>query len=601
MKILKIAPLFFTLCGLLFSACSEESVEAVSLKINRMEIIFETDIESESTFEIYSNTEWKVLPNNSWITVSPEKGSGDATITVKTKCNDDGAVRKGSIDILAGNLRENITVRQSQTINLSVSSEQINLPDVEPGQMQTSLAFSIESDVDWTITVPENSWYTVKPLSGRGGRKSIAKIETAVNNTTAKREGKFTVKAGTRSKDITVKQAKGADYLHWKKRTGEDAIMLSDKGSFRKLQLYSSYNWTITIEGNWFSVDQTSGAHSYELKVSASENTTGAERTGKLIITADRDNKKIEVPVKQGYKGNYWEHGDYLALNKHTEGNGVILIIIGDGFDRQDNQKDGFNESVCRQLSESFLSNPIIRDFKNLFDIYAVFAESDESIIMPGVPTQNGYFNSGKSPNFGKANQFATSNIPELVGRNDRTIIFVGNGMIGGYAYFKNDVVSDVGFGIYSTDEGVNSYWMSHECIGHGFASLADEYSSTPGYMGGVQGLLAAQARGKAYNMANNVSAYEDWARTPWKEFQDLPGYEEVGHYLGGWYEYEGVWRSEKHSVMLNWDEAQYPWGKGPYYNAASRWIIYRRIHDAAGIKYTFEDFLEYDKAYNVR
>lgn len=596
--------LFLALSGPLFAACTEdEAAEAASLKFNRMEIVFETDIESESTFEIYSNTEWKILPNNSWITASPEKGSGNATITVKVAQNDDGAVRSGSIGILAGNLSENIKVTQSQTINLSVSSEQINLKDVEQEQMQTSETFTIEADVDWIITLPEDSWYTVKPLTGRGGQKSTVRIEAAVNNTTAERAGEFTVTAGTRTKNIPVKQAKGEDYLLWKKRDGKDVLELSDKeGTYRRLELYSSYNWTATVEGNWLSVDQPSGTHSHALKVSVtSENNTGQTREGKVIITTDCDNKKIEVPVKQGFKGDYWEHGDHLVLNKHTEGDGVVLIIVGDGFDRQDNQKGGFNETECRRLAESFLENPIIRDFKNLFDVYAVFAESNESIIIPGVPEQNGYFKSGKNPDFGGADQFATDNIPELTSRTDRTIIFMGHGMIGGYAYFKNDVVPNVGFGVYSTNEGVNNYWMSHECVGHGFASLADEYSSSPGYMGGVQGLLDAQKRGEAYNMADNVSAYEDWERTPWKEFEGLPDYEEVGHYLGGWYEYKEVWRPEAHSVMLGWDEAEYSWGKGAYYNAPSRWMIYRRIHDAASIGYTFENFLEYDKAYNVR
>jgi hypothetical protein len=37
------------------------------------------------------------------------------------------------------------------------------------------------------------------------------------------------------------------------------------------------------------------------------------------------------------------------------------------------------------------------------------------------------------------------------------------------------------------------------------------------------------------------------------------------------------------------------------YYNAPSRWIIYKRIHYAAELEASFDEFLEYDKKYNVK
>jgi hypothetical protein len=159
--------------------------------------------------------------------------------------------------------------------------------------------------------------------------------------------------------------------------------------------------------------------------------------------------------------------------------------------------------------------------------------------------------------------------------------------MIGGYAYFGSSVGG--GIGIYSTDEGVSTYWMAHEFTGHAFASLADEYVNA-GYMGGIPELIRYQ---NSYQCMN-CSVTTDTTDAPWGRFLGLPGYDEVGFYEGGFYEPKDIWRPEQHSIMVGFDGTI-------YYNAQSRWLIYERIHKVAGVPYDFASFLEFDKKYNTR
>ena len=275
-------------------------------------------------------------------------------------------------------------------------------------------------------------------------------------------------------------------------------------------------------------------------------------------------------------------HGTAFLLNTHQVGNGVKICIIGDGFSATDNQKDGKWETVCKDLTAKFLSIPIIRDFKEYFDIYMVVAESPTSGIVP-----DNIFGSGAGyADFNKANTLINQSVPDLADRPDRTLIFVGNGMIGGYAYGPGS--GHGGIAVYSTDEGVNGYWMAHECVGHAFASLGDQYGGA--HMGGPSETIKQ-------GLCINCSATDDPGKCPWAQFIGLPGYEEVGIYEVGRYGDEGVWRPEEWSIMVDnrfGREGDY----AIYFDAPSRLGIYKTIHDLAGIDYSFNDFLEFDKKY---
>ncbi|MDR1122335.1 MAG: hypothetical protein LBM08_15675 [Dysgonamonadaceae bacterium] len=560
-----------------FTACEDKDTVQPSLKLNREAIVIEGDTSAIVTFEINSNVDWKVQSYQGWLHVSPETGSGKSVVTVTVDQNNDGDARTGKAEVIAGNIKQSVSVSQSKTVNLSLTSKEVELKDLDNGDQ---VKFTVSSDADWTLA-STTDWLTATPTRGIGGRTVVVTVAAGMNTTSGIRNGEIVFKTATRSATCSVRQLKGANRFSF----GSEQVDLSDKGNYRSLRVISSTQWTVA--GNdWIQVDQTTGIGSQVIKVSASENTGTAERTGTLTFSTGGDTR--EIPVVQGCAGNYWNHKDTILLNKHTVGSGVHVVIIGDGFDRVDNKKgDGIFEKVSRELAACLLkTNPLVKDLVDMFDVYAVVVESEESGCVRGSKTA---FNSGVGPDFDAAKRVSKEANQELP--VTASWIFVGHGMIGGYAYFGSAVGG--GIGIYSTDEGVSTYWMAHEFTGHAFASLADEYVSTPGYMGGVEGLLGLQRNDQCWN----VSVTNDLTQVPWKDFIELPGYEEVGAYEGGFYEPRGIWRPEEHSVMVSLGN------EGVYYNAQSRWLIYERIHKVAGVPYSFESFLEFDrdKGYNVK
>jgi hypothetical protein len=303
-----------------------------------------------------------------------------------------------------------------------------------------------------------------------------------------------------------------------------------------------------------------------------------------------------------------WNHSDYIVIQQPTKGNGVVIVMVGDGFSKEDNKVGGNFEKVCRDLAAQFLKTPIIKDFKEYFGIYAAVAESGSS----GINAQNFFKSGAGGADFAAANIFTCEAIPGLAAVLDRAWIFIGNGMIGGFANFGDN--GNCGSGVYSVAEGVSYYWMTHEFVGHAFASLADEYDCYgfgEGYYGGVSTLTWYQRLGMCMNCSSVTNS-----TSPWQRFIGRAGYEEVGFYKGGFSNCNGIWRPEQWSIMVdNYYGNGYD---GMYFNAPSRWIIYKRIRTIAelltheeitrGVKITqeqedklFEDFLEYDKEYNIK
>ena len=300
--------------------------------------------------------------------------------------------------------------------------------------------------------------------------------------------------------------------------------------------------------------------------------------------------------------GEYWEHGSGFKLWEHKEGygHGVKITIVGECFSREDNKNDGVYEEWCKKMALRLLKNDIIRNFRDYIDIYVAVAESPASRISATPP---GIFGTTVTvgTNFGAANAFTVTAIPELADALNRSYILIANGMMGGWALFGWPA-GNCGGAWWSTDmaaqsrNDIGTYWMMHEFIGHGFASLADEY----GYQGAKD---TYSFEWQSSGMVRNVSNTDDLTKVPWKRFIGLEGYEEVGAYLVE----PGIWKPESYSIMVNDQE-------GFYYNAQSRWLIYKHIYDCSKFlsnerkRYEageenglFEAFLELDELYNVR
>ena len=86
-----------------FTSCTETEEPTAAdpkVELSKSTLNF-TKEEGSQTVDVTSNANWKVENTNDWVTVTPENGNGNKTLTVAVSMNNTGAVRTAEIKVIA--------------------------------------------------------------------------------------------------------------------------------------------------------------------------------------------------------------------------------------------------------------------------------------------------------------------------------------------------------------------------------------------------------------------------------------------------------------------------------------------------------------------
>jgi hypothetical protein len=350
--------------------------------------------------------------------------------------------------------------------------------------------------------------------------------------------------------------------------------------------------WNASVDAEWVTVSPASGSGSGMVTVTIAGREQGERRTAQIIFTAGGITRTVDIRQRGYTPSDYYATGDVLRLHRHTVGEGIAIVIIGDGFDREDCKHGGLYEEQCWKLNNVFLAMPVIRDFKEYFDVSARVDVSRERgarncVSDPANCPYNAYGVGHPDLDWDKIRNNATL----TAGKGDRSIIFMGNGLIGGAAY--GDLA------VYSANDPEKVYWMIHEFAGHILGQFPDLYVSS--YASADAGLQGSELRRFIDdNHAAGGLLMLDWRTDPntvyWKDFIGREGYPEVGVTVKAG-NYSIAWGNVitcepfERSAM---DDRNYT------YNVMERYQLWRNIQARAGTgKSTIAEFIEYD-AVNV-
>jgi hypothetical protein len=376
-----------------------------------------------------------------------------------------------------------------------------------------------------------------------------------------------------------------------KKNTDDPSLLMIDQteldvlsaGGKTLISVNTSLTWEATVDADWVQISPVSGNGSGTVAVEVDPRGKGERRVATLNFTAGGVTKTVYVLQRGFLESNYYKTGDVLKLHLHTVGTGISIVIIGDGFDREDCRIDGVYEYNARKLADLFLAMPVVRDFKEYFDIYARVDISWERGARNCVEDRDNCpenaYNVGQEIDEGKI----FGNAVLTAGRADCSTIFMGNGGIGGYAMGT--------MAAYSADEPNKPYWMMHEFAGHVLGCLPDLYIQSYG-----SGVLDAGARrmiddGHAGGQLLMLDYRTDPNTVYWKDFIGRPGYPEVGVFEAGHYSVKyGELRTCEpiYSVVMT--------DMIPHYSVMERYQIWRQIQQRAGFtSFSIPQFIEYD------
>lgn len=388
------------------------------------------------------------------------------------------------------------------------------------------------------------------------------------------------------------------------------------------LRAPANFSWSIESKPDWVTVTPASGAGKTDITVSVQQmaRTTDqfevnegtftsptykkyAGRSGEIVFRLEDKDYTCTLDVEQ-YDADYSD-GEVMTLNTATNGPGIDIVFIGDGYDAKDIAKGTFKQNTEDGFKHFFGIEPY-STYKDYFNVYAVVSKSDDS----GIGTVNtvidtkfgSYFtqNRIKASAADKCFQWAKRADASMDLSKSLVIMLMNTSTYEGVTMMYGDG-SAIACCPVSTDAYPYDFRgiIQHEAGGHGFGKLGDEYIyhnafiQTCNCMDGCEhpqgddDIMTSYGTCKSKGWYKNLSMTADAKQVPWAHLIYHKNYsDKVDMYEGGYMHTRGVYRSEATSCMNN---------NIPYYSAISRQAIVERIKVYAGEIFDFDDFVAKD------
>lgn len=341
----------------------------------------------------------------------------------------------------------------------------------------------------------------------------------------------------------------------------------------------------------------------------------GALSGSPSVIAVDKTGNVVYESVTSGYSGvidfiaeylgdeevtdpDMYESEDYsmnynvVTLQTHTEGSGIDIVFVGDGFVDTDMAENGVYETVMKQGMEALFSEEPMKTYREYFDVHAVKAVSKHNIISESTTTTfDTWFGSGTSVGGDDETCFDYARKVEGIDLTKSLVICIMNQKAYAgtcYMYYDNSAVAYFPLGY---DDEMFRQLLNHEAVGHGFGKLLDEYEEN---IGNIPSEMKSQyLEQESMGWGANVDIKSDPSEVNWAQFlaDERYGDEGLGVYEGALTYQYGAYRPSFDSIMRH--------NTGGF-NAPSRYEIYRRIMSYSGQADTaadnyYEAFVAYD------
>jgi hypothetical protein len=566
------------------------------------ELVFDNVSALSATLEVHCNTSWRIKNSAGWLSFSATSGVNDGTVTVSTNYNVTGASRTAEVYVVTDDASQKgskLTVTQPAA-SLKLGSTDFSF--AKTGGVQN---VTLSSNTVWKA-VSDTPGINMTPSSGHGD--ATVQVKVAANTTRRAIEAKLVViYADSLSTVLSVKEdpldnvapttpvktypADGemdvsrSCRFQWKPSTDPDGDSIS-------------YMVRMSLDlVHWDTLGVTQGTYIYpsSLLIAHEKIFWTVEATDSNYLGTARSDTMSFTTGDAGVISD----GTYVKYMSSTKSSPCKIIFMGDGF-IDDDLMEG-NSEYDRVLDEAiadYFSIAPLKDLKDYFDVWKVYAQSDDRGWSSPTHINNTIFriywsgpgSTALAGDINKIDQYARI-VPEAADLSKVAIVVISNQK--DYAgtchmWTSGNTISMVPrcpAGVADDDgESFHSVLM-HEAVGHGFGLLADEYI----YYNQTISQRSADSLHtyQKYGFYLNISTSTDTLQTPWKDFLGRPDYPLVGFFEGCYYLAKGVWRSEQKSIMID---------NIHYLPAWSRYVIYRRVMETAGEQYSVGSFIAQDK-----
>lgn len=467
----------------------------------------------------------------------------------------------------------------------------------------------------WNVTT-DAAWLSLSPLSGEAGECQVKVTAVFENNSNQVREAKVKLTSGDEVCEISVLQEIGDYVLPEKKEYligvegGVFSIQFETNVDEEKLKVYTS-----SEPGSWLRQETSSrsaSSETHEVLLHAASNKGGMSRSAYLLFVKEEDGSQKELAtVKISQQGgqvlesvDFSEDGKIDTLQQHVKGEGIPIVLMGDGFVDQE-FSDGTYRRVMEKAMENLFTEEPVRSLREYFDVFMINAVSENNDFGVGYKTAFSCKLAGKnssaiSGDDASVQVYVGKVVKEEKRKNCLAVVILNTSAYAGTTYFgyqdENSQFIEFAIAYCPIIENLESDYfrqvLVHEAIGHGLGKLEDEYVySDKGSISilEVQRIRVMQANGWAQNV--DFTASED--SVMWASFLTDSRYqnEHQGVYEGACTYPEGAYRPSEDSMMNSNTCA---------FNAPSRMSLYEKVMKIgmAVEQVLYEDFVTFDKAH---
>ena len=468
------------------------------------------------------------------------------------------------------------------------------------------------SEESWKATCTAN-WLTFSPKSGKAGENVITIATTSTNRTKKPRTAVLTIEAGGKTETVNIKQRD--EYAIFE----TDELYLTSQaktvGIYFWTNLKSDQLYIYGTEGleNWVKTEDKARTRAeYEgyinpLYVTANESRNPREGAFFLVMK-DQNGALLGLDTLFVYQEgaiddycsyDYSQDGKVELLNQATEGKGIPIVLMGDGFvDRE--IADKTYAQTMKQAMENLFSEEPIKSLRNYFNVYQVTTVSSYNRFA-GYPTTTlgtmiDHQTTGIDVNADRVMDYVKK-VENIDSIHTLAVVILNSNQHKGVTYMiRDDEKTDYDYAIAlcpvidSLKSETFRQVLTHEAIGHGFAKLADEYVRSTEGSATDKDIKELKELHEKWSWFMNVDSEKDSTKVIWSKFIYDSEYanEKIGTFEGGYTFFKGVYRPTEGS-MMNQNDAPF--------NAPSRQAIYNKVMKMGlGKTPTYEEFVEFDK-----
>lgn len=485
--------------------------------------------------------------------------------------------------------------------SFSLQEETGSITLASAANSQTVISFT--STREWKAST-SSEWLLISPTSGEAGTYQMALTASSKNNNKNSRTATVNLVSAGLTQSFTVTQSP-AEYVELEQTAyyteaqgGSLQIEFTTNLSTDELAIYGTASW-LTQPAN----SRTDQAYVVNLTVLPNEDEK--ERTAYLYFCKTNGEEEeilnsvtiIQEGTETNTSTDYSADKTVRILQRATQGNGLPIVLMGDGF-LDTNIANGTYDEVMNKAMENLFTEEPLKSLQSYFNVYSVTAVS-RSNRFDGYNTAFGCQMEGGMSTLITGNDENVIDYIQCVEGIDVSetlaVVVLNSPSYAGttyFGYYSESQVTELAIAycpiIYNLENDSFRQVLVHEAVGHGFAKLEDEYSyEENGKMPSdeINDVKVLQS----YGWAQNVDFTQDENTILWSSFLKDSRYssEEIDIYEGACTYMSGVYRPTEDS-MMNTNTCGF--------NAPSRKAIYDMVmRRGENRETTYEEFADFD------